>query len=77
MKTMKNKMIWLYAWYKSRLLRPVTLNAFGWNQVADLGIILVVLFVVIQNNNFLGTAIQAVYTDIQGVLTSLINSGKL
>ncbi len=77
---MRSKLLALYVyicvWYQTQR-RRLDMRVFSWNQVADLGIILVVLYVVVQNNTFLSTFVQTIYTDIQNLLTSLINNGKL
>ena len=74
MKSLKTKSRWwllrLYSWYKAQQLDR---NVFAWNQMADLAVVIGVLFVVVQNNATLGTLfttiIQAVQTQLQKLIT--------
>ncbi len=63
-------LLWLYSWYRMQRLNT---NVFGWNQVADLAVVIGVLFVVVQNNSTLGTLfttiVQAVQTQLQNLIT--------
>nr|NNM90124.1 hypothetical protein [Bacilli bacterium] len=64
----------LYVWYLTR--RP-NKTVFGWNQLMDLGIVIGLLFVFVQNNATLGTLFTTITTAVQTELTKLITTNTL
>jgi hypothetical protein len=76
MKTMKNNLIRFYAWYKVQreLARG---HVFGWNQLMDLGIVIGLLFVFVNNNSTLSTLFTTIVTAVQTQLNNIITKNTL
>ena len=76
MKWMKNNSIRLYAWY--RIQREMARrHVFGWNQLMDLGIVIGLLFVFVNNNSTLSTLFTTIVTAVQTELTKIISTNTL
>ena len=76
MKRMKNNSIRLYAWY--RVQRELARgHVFGWNQLMDLGIVIGLLFVFVNNNATLSTLFTTIVTAVQTQLNNIITKNTL
>ncbi len=64
----------LFAWYKAQRLDA---NVFGWNQLMDLGIVIGLLFVFVQNNPTLSTLFTTIVNAVQTQLNKLITTNTL
>jgi hypothetical protein len=73
---MKNNLIRFYAWYKVQreLARG---HVFGWNQLMDLGIVIGLLFVFVNNNSTLSTLFTTIVTAVQTQLNNIITKNTL
>jgi len=76
MKWMKNNSIRIYTWYcvQRELARG---HVFGWNQLMDLGIVIGLLFVFVNNNATLSTLFTTIVTAVQTELTKIISTNTL
>ena len=75
-KMRENGLLFLYAWYRAQreLARG---NVFAWNQLMDLGIVIGLLFVFVQNNSTLSTLFTTIVTAVQTQLQKLITTNTL
>lgn len=63
------------AWWTVR--RALPKDMFRWNQLMDLGIVIVLLFVFVGNNATLSGLFKTIANAVQGQLTNLIDNNAL
>ncbi len=66
----------LYVWYQTEL-RRIDTHVFAWNQLMDLGIVIGLLFVFVQNNSTLSTLFTTIVNAVQTQLDKLITTNTL
>lgn len=73
---MRTNLFRIYVWYMMQR-RRLDANVFGWNQLMDLGIVIGLLFVFVQNNATLSTLFTTIVTAVQTQLQKLITQNQL
>lgn len=76
MTKMRTNFLRLYVWYSVGRQRR-GMNVFGWNQLMDLGIVIGLLFVFVQNNATLSNLFTTIVTSVQTELQKLISTNQL